>query len=473
MVVGVGYLGPDDFDDLGAGFDQAAGQQAALAEGVAAVQVADRGRFFLKLEGIASAARDDQGESPVVIFGEFEVGDGLVDDGHAGVQGFAKLGAAPEPHGEHLGPELEVVDLDLVHLRHVHVVAIGVKRVRIVGLTEEPGGSSLADDSAFLQRTRQHDEREHRLRRGLQLDELGTEVREIFGTGWLKLARRADFVGRVARHHLIDRRGVVEQSVGRVAHRADKRELVGNLGKLRQDFGYLDAWSLGCDGLEDASDVIRHIFLWVPQVEMAGPSLKIDHDDALGLTPAGPSVCFRRPCRHRLQLEHRAQAETEQPGPADAENIAPCDTSCASQRSFPGRPGTMIIVSLQQRFRRAKYLAGRKPGGLIGKFKQLLYRAGGVLSSQKSRRFWSFVVIRMLGLDYLSDKPICRTSRAKCSIARHALAICMSHDVSQSWDSLASYQGIDGRRDAFQDGWPAATHSLEDFFPERRIEVKS
>ena len=83
------------------------------------------------------------------------------------------------------------------------------------------------------------------------------------------------------------------------------------------------------------------------------------------------------------------------------------------------------------------------------------------------------MVIRMLGLDYLSDKPICRTSRAKWSIARHALAICMSHDFSQSWDILASYQGVDGRRDAFQNGWPAATHAFEGFFPERRIEIKA
>ena len=43
VVVGVGDLGPDDLDDLRAGLDQAAGQQAALAERVAAVEVARSG----------------------------------------------------------------------------------------------------------------------------------------------------------------------------------------------------------------------------------------------------------------------------------------------------------------------------------------------------------------------------------------------------------------------------------------------
>ena len=38
VVVGIGDLGPDYLDDSRAGLDQAAGQQAALAEGVAAVQ---------------------------------------------------------------------------------------------------------------------------------------------------------------------------------------------------------------------------------------------------------------------------------------------------------------------------------------------------------------------------------------------------------------------------------------------------
>ena len=142
---------------------------------------------------------------------------------------------------------------------------------------------------------------------------LRAEVREILGAGGFELAGRADLVGRVARHHLIDGGGVVEEPVGRVAHRSDEGELVGDLSEFRQDFGHLDAGDLGRDGLEDASDVVGDILLGVPEVEMAGPSLEIDHDDALGLTPAGPRLAFCRAGGNGLELEHRAQPETEQP----------------------------------------------------------------------------------------------------------------------------------------------------------------
>ena len=60
VIVGVGHLGPDHLDDLGSGFDQAPGQQAALSEGVAAVQVAGLGRLCLNLKGVACPAGDDR-----------------------------------------------------------------------------------------------------------------------------------------------------------------------------------------------------------------------------------------------------------------------------------------------------------------------------------------------------------------------------------------------------------------------------
>ena len=63
VIVGVGHLGPDDLDDLRAGLDQAAGQQAALAERVAAVKVTGLGRLGLDVERLASPARDDQREA--------------------------------------------------------------------------------------------------------------------------------------------------------------------------------------------------------------------------------------------------------------------------------------------------------------------------------------------------------------------------------------------------------------------------
>ena len=59
------------------------------------------------------------------------------------------------------------------------------------------------------------------------------------GVRRLELAGGADLVGRVAGHHLVDGGRVVEQAVGRVAHRADHRELVVHLRELRQDLGEL------------------------------------------------------------------------------------------------------------------------------------------------------------------------------------------------------------------------------------------
>ena len=56
MVVGVGDLGPDDFDDAGAGLHEATGEQAALAEGVAAVTIAHGIGFLGDVEGVAGFA---------------------------------------------------------------------------------------------------------------------------------------------------------------------------------------------------------------------------------------------------------------------------------------------------------------------------------------------------------------------------------------------------------------------------------
>jgi hypothetical protein len=104
VVVGVGDLGPDDFDDARAGFDEAAGEEAALAKGVAAVAVAEFFGFAVEVEGFAGAAGDDEVEAALVVFVEVVGGfDRLLDVGHGGVDGVAQLGAALEAHGEDFG----------------------------------------------------------------------------------------------------------------------------------------------------------------------------------------------------------------------------------------------------------------------------------------------------------------------------------------------------------------------------------
>jgi hypothetical protein len=57
VIVGVRDFGPDHFDDLCAGFDKTAGEEAALAEGVAAVALAQFRVLGIEVEGVAGAAR--------------------------------------------------------------------------------------------------------------------------------------------------------------------------------------------------------------------------------------------------------------------------------------------------------------------------------------------------------------------------------------------------------------------------------
>ena len=141
----------------------------------------------------------------------------------------------------HLGPQIQVVDLDVVHLGHVHVVAGRIQVVGIVGPAQEAGRAALAHHVALLQRPRQHHERQHRHGGRLEPHDVRAERREILGRRRLELARRADLVGRVAGVHLVDGGRVVEQPDRRVADRANQRHLVVHLRQLGHDLGELNA----------------------------------------------------------------------------------------------------------------------------------------------------------------------------------------------------------------------------------------
>ena len=184
-----------------------------------------------EVERLAGPARDDQAEGPVVVLVEVVVGDGLVDRlACPALIASRSLARRSSRSGEDLGAELEVVDLDPVHLGHVHVVAVGEERVGVERLAEEAGGAPLADDvrspaaGGAASRTAASARSAACSRMMLR-----AEVGEVLRAGRLELARRADLVGRVAGHHLVDGGRVVEQAVGRVAHRPDERELVGDL----------------------------------------------------------------------------------------------------------------------------------------------------------------------------------------------------------------------------------------------------
>ncbi len=192
----------------------------------------------------------------------------------------------------------------------------------IVSPAEEAGAAALADDVRFLERPRHHHERQHWHRRRPETGDLRADRGEVLRRRRFELAGGADLVGGVAGVHLIDGRRMVEQADRGVAHRADHRELVGDLGELRQQLRELEAAGLRGNRLENALDVGGNIFLWVPQVEVAGAALEVDEDDALGFAEAGTAVVLLGSSRGSLKLEEAAETEAEDRRAADAQQIA-------------------------------------------------------------------------------------------------------------------------------------------------------
>ena len=167
VVIRVRDFGPDHFDDLGPRLDETAGEETALAEGVATVGVAQLGIFGVEVEGVAGAARDDEIEGLAVVLVEVVALDRLLDDRHLIGESVAQFSSALEAQGKDVGTELQVVDPDLRHFVHVHVVPVGEEVVGIVGLAEEAGGAPFVDHVGLLNGAGHHDEGEHGLVGGL------------------------------------------------------------------------------------------------------------------------------------------------------------------------------------------------------------------------------------------------------------------------------------------------------------------
>ena len=129
------------------------------------------------------------------------------------------------------------------------------------------------------------------------------------------MAGGAHLVGGVAGHHLIDRGGVVEESVRRVAHRTDHGELVVDLGELGQDLGEVRAGNFGGDRLEGTLHIVGNVLLRVPKVEVTGSALQVNHDDALGLAPTGSAAVLFL-LSESFGLEERAERHAEHTGAA-------------------------------------------------------------------------------------------------------------------------------------------------------------
>src|SRR5204863_7812454 len=99
---------------------------------------------------------------------------------------------------------------------------------------------------------------------------------------------------------------------------------VQHLGELGHDLGDFDAGQLGVDGLEDAANVVGDIVLGIPEVEMAGPTLEVDQDDALGFAESGAAGVVLLGGGF-LPAEEVGQTEAKNRGAANAEQLTPSD----------------------------------------------------------------------------------------------------------------------------------------------------
>src|SRR5881394_4081282 len=99
-------------DEGDADFDEAATEEQALAEIVAAIKIADRVWFFVEIEGFLGLLGSDQAQSLLVIAVE---GDGRVVGGFVGealeaVEGLAKLLARLCAAGGNLRGQEDIAD---------------------------------------------------------------------------------------------------------------------------------------------------------------------------------------------------------------------------------------------------------------------------------------------------------------------------------------------------------------------------
>ena len=249
------------------------------------------------------------------------------------IQHIAQFGPTFQTQAEKIRAQLKVIDLDAVHLPHVEIIPIREQRVRIVGLAQETGTAALAHYIRFLKRPRELHKGKHRLIRRLQANDVAAEVREIFGIRRLQLTGGAHLIRRVARHDLVDRSRVIEEPIGRVAHRVDHGELVIHLRQLRQNLRKMMPRHLGRNRFESTAHLVRHILLRVPEIQMARTALKVDHQHMLRLPPAR-TPCRCRARRGRLRTEHVIQRQPHHPSPTDAQDITATETQVGITQIF-------------------------------------------------------------------------------------------------------------------------------------------
>ena len=246
--VAVRHRWPVELDEARPRFDQAPGEQRALAKGRPAVPLPDLRLFLLQVEGVARLARQEQVIRLLVVFVEGVGADRLFQLRHGAVDPFEQIEPLLQPLGRNVGTQRQITQVD-------GLVRVLIQPVGIVGLAEESRRPALADDARLLQRTRHLDKRQHRIVQRLELGHLRARGGEIARRRRLELAGRRNLVRGIAGQHLVDRRGVIEQSHRRIAHRPDQGVLVGVLREQRHGLAQLDAVDVGLDGLEVPADV--------------------------------------------------------------------------------------------------------------------------------------------------------------------------------------------------------------------------
>ena len=81
----------------------------------------------------------------------------------------------------------------------------------------------------------------------------------------------------------------------------------------------MHSWEFRGDAIEDTLDVVRDIFLGIPQVDVTRTSLQVDHDDAIGLGPTGSTLDHFS--GDGLHLEHGSQRQSQESRTTDAHQI--------------------------------------------------------------------------------------------------------------------------------------------------------
>ncbi len=247
-------------------------EQQRLAESMAAIFVAQRGRFLAQVKRLAGTTGNYQFQSLLVIDIQGIFGDGFLDFRHLTVDFLQQRRSPFHAALIDAGTQRQVLHVE----RAVRVLE---EVIGIVSGSQKTGRATLADHVRFLERARKHDKGKHRIGRRTNPRDLRTDARIVIAGRGIELAGWGNFIRRIAGHHLVDGGRVVEQSGRRIAAGSNERGTIDRLRELRHHFGELNAGHLRWNRLEFAADIIRRVGLGIPDIQVAGATLEEDKNE--------------------------------------------------------------------------------------------------------------------------------------------------------------------------------------------------